>query len=831
MDNYGLALKILRKKFSLTQTELAEKIGVSNHAVSKWENGVNQPDVTTLQTICKFLDITVDQFLRLASGESEDSVFSVEEKDKEVDENKKVDNKRKRLVLLISIISACVIAFTVGLIFLIRGLNNKNPKETVLNATQEELLADINGAIKLKNGINEYDYVGKLRYNDKTGAIVSFKIVIDKQNGEYKKYYVKHDAEDLDVYGDKNYLYVTTEYGEKLRLNKSAYDLSEYFEDIEELYSLEDITTITAKKKGNTYIYEFGLTDEFVKVELEDFYNSLNGVIITDCKVTFTKTAYSSSENVKIEFIYQGVEYEFTATRQLNSNSSFVFPDFTKYQEGVDVKTTLSDIEDVLDVTKNLNKYEKRLYVNNSEEFSISKTNLSGGKAVATTFEGNVYYYNGKIYGVTSNYNGTFNYYKPASFDEYFQTVTKYVSLKSLVALDFNVEENHVSTILIDENSTETTYSIYLTEDGIEYIKEKFDCYLYSSGTVKLVLVKQGEIFTKIEIVDDDGKSYLLEIKQTPTVTTPNLSNYSALFDGNNVIQGVKSTQVTQDEFCSETIVDKTTGDVYTFDNVTVRKYDKNHNLLLEFEVERPSPSWYNVTLLGIENSKLYYAVFYNRADFSSDNKVYYMDLTNGSCYSVESNYSYAQKPVAYVYGRIIYDSYYGGLQVSHTLTSEDFLYFDIADKLLFMDGYVNSEYYIGVYDFNSNTFRKEKYDDLISSDGYCGEGFYDEDEVYRTYASIGKTKTETEYLKVIDLSQNRYYEYDIDANWQIVKDTSKYTFTTHGVYEKATGNFVYFKRKAEYRFFNGGVHVWDSYLNFFLDDMNWYTFYYWYNN
>jgi hypothetical protein len=203
------------------------------------------------------------------------------------------------------------------------------------------------------------------------------------------------------------------------------------------------------------------------------------------------------------------------------------------------------------------------------------------------------------------------------------------------------------------------------------------------------------------------------------------------------------------------------------------------------------------------------------------------MDLTNGSCYRVESNNSYSKKPIAYVNGGIIYDSYDGGLQVSHTLTSEDFLYFDIADKLLFMDGYVNSEYYIGVYDFNSNTFRKEKYDDLISSDGYCGEGFYDEDEVYRTYASIGKTKTETEYLKVIDLSPNRYYEYDIDANWQIVKDTSKYTFTTHGVYEKATGNFIYFRRKAEYRFFDGGVHVWDSYLNFFLDDMNWYTFYY----
>ena len=79
MCDFGLALKILRKRFSLTQAELAEKVGVSNHAVSKWENGINQPDVSMLQSICKMFDITVDDFLRLAEGESEESVFGKEE--------------------------------------------------------------------------------------------------------------------------------------------------------------------------------------------------------------------------------------------------------------------------------------------------------------------------------------------------------------------------------------------------------------------------------------------------------------------------------------------------------------------------------------------------------------------------------------------------------------------------------------------------------------------------------------------------------------------------------------------------------------------------------
>ena len=89
MSDYGLAIKILRKRFSLTQSELAEKVGVSNHAVSKWENGVNQPDISTLQTLCKLFDLTMDDFLRLANGAPEDEVFSKKEENSESQPDKK----------------------------------------------------------------------------------------------------------------------------------------------------------------------------------------------------------------------------------------------------------------------------------------------------------------------------------------------------------------------------------------------------------------------------------------------------------------------------------------------------------------------------------------------------------------------------------------------------------------------------------------------------------------------------------------------------------------------------------------------------------------------
>lgn len=75
MEDYGLALKKLRKHFSLTQREVAERVGISNHAISKWENGINQPDLSSLRTICSGYGITVEDFFRIAAGEEVEDVL------------------------------------------------------------------------------------------------------------------------------------------------------------------------------------------------------------------------------------------------------------------------------------------------------------------------------------------------------------------------------------------------------------------------------------------------------------------------------------------------------------------------------------------------------------------------------------------------------------------------------------------------------------------------------------------------------------------------------------------------------------------------------------
>ncbi len=50
-----------RKKQNLTQEQLAEKLSISKNAVSKWERGLNLPDVSIMQDLCKILDITLNE--------------------------------------------------------------------------------------------------------------------------------------------------------------------------------------------------------------------------------------------------------------------------------------------------------------------------------------------------------------------------------------------------------------------------------------------------------------------------------------------------------------------------------------------------------------------------------------------------------------------------------------------------------------------------------------------------------------------------------------------------------------------------------------------------
>jgi len=59
----GALIRELRTERGLTQQQLADRLGITDKAVSKWERGVCYPDITLLRTLADALEVTVSELL------------------------------------------------------------------------------------------------------------------------------------------------------------------------------------------------------------------------------------------------------------------------------------------------------------------------------------------------------------------------------------------------------------------------------------------------------------------------------------------------------------------------------------------------------------------------------------------------------------------------------------------------------------------------------------------------------------------------------------------------------------------------------------------------
>ena len=105
-----------RKRVSLTQLQLAEKLGITDRAVSKWETGKAMPDASIMLELCGVLEISVNDLL---CGE----VVGMEDYSKKLENNlldmiRQKEQADKRLLFLETVvgISATVIMFALVLL-------------------------------------------------------------------------------------------------------------------------------------------------------------------------------------------------------------------------------------------------------------------------------------------------------------------------------------------------------------------------------------------------------------------------------------------------------------------------------------------------------------------------------------------------------------------------------------------------------------------------------------------------------------------------------------------------------------------------------------------
>lgn len=71
-ENISNNIVFYRKKAGLTQSQLAEKLGVKTTTVSTWERGASSPDIETLYDICKIFSVSLDEMYGVTAENSPD---------------------------------------------------------------------------------------------------------------------------------------------------------------------------------------------------------------------------------------------------------------------------------------------------------------------------------------------------------------------------------------------------------------------------------------------------------------------------------------------------------------------------------------------------------------------------------------------------------------------------------------------------------------------------------------------------------------------------------------------------------------------------------------
>ena len=105
-----------RKKKNLTQEQLAEKLYITDRAVSKWERGLSLPDADKMLDLCNILGINVNELL---NGEK----INMKDYEKKTDElllelARQEELKNKKMIMDMYVLAITTVAFYIGIILL-----------------------------------------------------------------------------------------------------------------------------------------------------------------------------------------------------------------------------------------------------------------------------------------------------------------------------------------------------------------------------------------------------------------------------------------------------------------------------------------------------------------------------------------------------------------------------------------------------------------------------------------------------------------------------------------------------------------------------------------
>ena len=279
-EKIGKFILKLRKEKNMTQQDLAEKIGVTDRAVSKWENGRGMPDLSLMKSLCNELGITVND---LISGEridkkdypkksDENIINTIDYKEKEIKKNKKV------FKIVLGVIFLMIVLFITMFLFDVRMMNLNKPVifstwgydyTPAINFYENDIYFAIKDYLVDKGDREEKHY-------DDEKTFVSMRIYLTEEIRKDKLYYIYAWVVDSKYYVVNNELKESSgssiPYMFKVEKINDEYEVIDYQFPRDGSYYAEDMNNIFPRSVKNDMdrVHTDGTIDRLLMEVLED---------------------------------------------------------------------------------------------------------------------------------------------------------------------------------------------------------------------------------------------------------------------------------------------------------------------------------------------------------------------------------------------------------------------------------------------------------------------------------------------------------------------------------------------------------------------------------
>ena len=252
-ERIGIFIAELRKEKKLTQIDLANKLGITDRAISKWENGRGLPDLSLLTPLCEILDVSINELL---SGSRLDKKDYQEKLEKNIINAIDYTDKKIRKTKKIFIIILSVIIMFIALFMVMYGIDinrMRNNKSVIFSTWGYSYVPPIDlKEEEIKLAITDYLIQkgdSEPKHNDNEKTFVSMRIYLieekdkDKHYNIYawvldEKYYLENDEIKQDSSSSIPYKFVVKSVDGKFSVTDSRIprDGSDYSVDMKNIF-------------------------------------------------------------------------------------------------------------------------------------------------------------------------------------------------------------------------------------------------------------------------------------------------------------------------------------------------------------------------------------------------------------------------------------------------------------------------------------------------------------------------------------------------------------------------------------------------------------------